>query len=390
MKLSARVERIQPSLTLAITAQAKALRAAGKDVVSFAAGEPDFPTPAPICEAAIEAIRAGHTRYTPVDGIPQLKDAIRERYVREHGLQWDADQVAVTVGGKQALFNLILAGVDHGDGVLIPAPYWVSYPDQVKVAGGEPQFVPTHVEHGFELQPDDLEAAIRPNSKVLILTTPSNPTGAAIGAPALKSIAEICERHGIWIISDEIYEKLVYDDFRHVSIASVSDYAREHTVIVNGASKAYAMTGWRIGYMAGPRDWVRAAVKLQGQSTSNPTSIGQYATIAALNLPAETLETMRTTFERRRNLICGLLNDIDGVNCPVPRGAFYVFPDVSDAISDRFDSSFTFAEQLVEQCHVAVVPGEGFGAPGHIRLSYACSDDDIERGIARIREFLGK
>lgn len=385
--LSRRVEAVAPSLTLAITAKAAALKAAGEDVVGFGAGEPDFDTPEPIKEAAIAAIRAGRTKYTAVDGIAELKTAIAGRIQADHGLSYKASEIAVTVGAKQAIYNLLLAAVNPGDGVLIPAPYWVSYPDMVRLADGEPQIVETRAEDGFVLRPEALDAAIRSNSKILILNAPSNPTGAAMTREDLAAIAEVAVRRNLLVISDEIYDKLVYDGFVQHSIAALPGM-RERTAIVNGVSKTYAMTGWRIGWIAGPEAWVRASVKLQGQSTSNPTSIAQYAAVAALGLGADVLAEMVRVFEERRNRIVGLLNAIPGVQCGTPQGAFYVFPDIREAIAGRWADDNAFADALIQQAKVAVVPGDGFGAPGFMRLSYATSMADIEKGLARIDAFL--
>ncbi len=385
--ISRRVEAVAPSLTLAITAKAAALKAAGEDVVGFGAGEPDFDTPEPIKEAAIRAIREGRTKYTAVDGINELKTAIAERIRGEHGIEVKGPGIAVTVGAKQAIYNLLLAAVNPGDGVLIPAPYWVSYPDMVRLADGEPQIVETRAEDGFVLRPDALEAAIRPNSKILILNAPSNPTGAAMSRDELAAVAEVVKRHNLYVISDEIYDKLVYDGFRQHSIAGLPGMAAR-TAIVNGVSKTYAMTGWRIGWIAGPEAWVRAAVKLQGQSTSNPNSIAQYATLAALALGDDVLVGMVAEFQRRRNRIVELLNAIPGINCRTPQGAFYVFPDIREAISGRWADDDAFADALIQEAKVAVVPGSGFGAPGFMRLSYATSMADIEKGVARIDAFL--
>jgi aspartate aminotransferase len=385
--ISRRVQAVAPSLTLAITAKAAALKAAGEDVVGFGAGEPDFDTPQPIKDAAIRAIQDGRTKYTAVDGIAELKTAIAERIRVEHGISIKAPGIAVTVGAKQAIYNLLLAAVNPGDGVLIPAPYWVSYPDMVRLADGEPQIVETHAEDNFVLRPEALEAAIQPNSKILILNAPSNPTGAAMTQDELAAVAEVALRHNLYVISDEIYDKLVYDGFQQHSIAGLPGMA-ERTAIVNGVSKTYAMTGWRIGWIAGPEAWVRASVKLQGQSTSNPSSISQYATLAALALGADVIQGMVDEFQRRRNRIVELLNAIPGVDCLTPQGAFYVFPDIREAIAGRWADDNAFADALIQEAKVAVVPGSGFGADGFMRLSYATSMEDIEKGVARIDAFL--
>lgn len=386
--LSDRIQRIEPSITLAITAKAGQLRAAGENVLSFGAGEPDFDTPEPIKQAAIRAITEGKTKYTPVDGIPQLKAAIAARLKADHGLEYTADQIVATVGAKQAIFNLLLAAVNPGDGVLIPSPYWVSYPEMVRFCGGEPQFVPTHAEDGFRLRATALAAAIDSRSKILILNSPNNPTGAALEREELEAIAEVVLKHNLWVISDEIYEKLIYDGFRQVSFAAIGPEVAARTVIVNGVSKAYAMTGWRLGYMAGVKTWVQAAAKLQGQSTSNPTSITQWAAVTAFGLDDSVLAPMVSAFRERRDRLVDGLNAIDGIECNRPQGAFYVFPRVEGAMQRLgFATSMDFATGLLEQAKVALVPGEGFGAPGFVRLSYACSMEDIENGIARIAEF---
>ncbi len=388
IELSKRIQQVAPSITLAITAKAKQLKAAGEDVIGFGAGEPDFDTPESVKQAAIEALNQGRTKYTPVDGIPELKDAIRDRIAADHQLSYDYPEIAVTVGAKQAIYNLIQALINPGDGVLIPAPYWVSYPDQVRLADGEPQIVETRFEDGFRLSAQALDDAVKPNSRLLILNSPCNPTGAALGRDALVEIADVVRKHNLLVISDEIYEKLVYDGFRQDSIVAVDPTLKDQTAIVNGMSKAYAMTGWRLGYICGPQEWVRAAVKLQGQSTSNPTSFAQYAGVKALQLDDSEIEAMRDQFETRRNEIVDALNDISGVSCPKPDGAFYVFPSIANAIEGRFENTVDFAAELLNSEKVAVVPGEGFGAPGHIRLSYASGLDEIRSGIQRIKRFI--
>jgi aspartate aminotransferase len=390
ISLSERVGRVAPSLTLAVTARAKELQRQGIRVIAFGAGEPDFPTPEPICEAGIEAIRSGKTRYTPEDGIPELKDAVAEIFYRDFGIRYSREEIAITVGAKQAIFNLLMAVLNPGDGVLIPSPYWVSYPEMVRLLDGEPQIVPTDPETGFRLRREDIEKAINSRTRGIILNSPSNPTGHVMDEEELKAILDLVRERNLWVISDEIYNRLTYDGVKALSPLNLAPDLRDRIAVVNGVSKTYAMTGWRIGYMAGPREWIRASAKVQGQSTSNPTSISQYAALKALALDPAVVERMRATFERRRNLMAQELKKIPGVELPVlPQGAFYLFPRVEKAIERiGLKDDLEFSERLLIEGHVAVVPGVGFGAPGYIRLSYATSEEEIFEGCKRIARFI--
>ncbi len=389
MTLSRRARDLKPSATLAITARAKQLRAEGVDVIGFGAGEPDFPTPEHVVEAAVDAVRAGDTRYTPVGGTPDLKAAVRHRMQADYGLAFGADEVTVSVGAKHTLFNLFLAVVDDGDEVIVPAPYWVSYPEQVRVAGGTPVVVPTREEDGFRMTPEALEDSLGPRTRAVILNSPSNPTGALYRRDDLAALAEVLRSRDVLVVSDDIYQRLVYGGERFAGILDVAPDLRDRVVIVNGVSKAYAMTGWRIGYAAGPAEIVGAMEKLQSQSTSNPTSFVQKAATVALTGPQDCVETMCRAFERRRDLIVDGLNRLPGVHCRTPEGAFYAFPNVS-ALYGRgagqavIGDSFDLARYLLDEARVAVVPGAAFGSDAHCRLSYAASDDQIREGLARM------
>ncbi len=389
MTLSRRARDLKPSATLAITARAKQLRAEGVDVIGFGAGEPDFPTPEHVVEAAVDAVRAGDTRYTPVGGTPELKAAVRHRMQEDYGLAFGTDEVTVSVGAKHTLFNLFLAVVDDGDEVVVPAPYWVSYPEQVRVAGGTPVIVPTREEDGFRMTPEALEAAMGPRTRAVILNSPSNPTGALYRRNDLAGLAEVLRGRDALVVSDDIYQRLVYGGERFTGILDVAPDLRDRVVIVNGVSKAYAMTGWRIGYAAGPAEIVGAMEKLQSQSTSNPTSFVQKAAAVALTGPQDCVETMRRAFERRRSLIVEGLNQLPGVHCRTPEGAFYAFPNVAALFGRRagdtvIGNSFDLARYLLDEARVAVVPGAAFGSDAHCRLSYAASDDQIREGLARL------
>jgi len=384
--LSQRVQALAPSMTMAITAEAKAKKAAGEDVISFSAGEPDFDTPDAIKQAAIEAIQTGRTKYSPVDGLPELKEAIAARMYQDHGMSYEAPEIAVTVGAKQALFNLLLAAVNPGERVLIPAPYWVSYPEMVRVAGGEPVIVETDAEDGFIPRASQI-AARAADAKCLILNSPSNPTGAVIPPSELLKIAEVVREHNLLVITDDIYEKLIYGD-EIKNLVALAPELRESTAVVNGVSKAYAMTGWRIGYVCGLNPWVRAAAKLQGQSTSGAATPAQVAAAAALKVPDEVVETMRQRFERRRDLLLDCLARIEGVHCVAPAGTFYAFVDISAHLGGRWSDDLAFAQALLQDAGIAVVPGAAFGAPGFIRLSFATSETQIETGLQRLANFL--
>jgi aspartate aminotransferase len=384
MQISQRARNAAPSPTLAITARAKRMQAQGIDVVGFGAGEPDFDTPEPIKEAAIAALRNGVTKYTASGGTDELRQAICDKLLRDNGLSYTPRQVLVSVGAKHTLFNIMQAVLDPGDEAIIPAPYWVSYPEQVKLAGGQPVFVEAPEAEGFRVTAAAIARAITPRTRMLILNSPSNPTGAAIRADELRRIADLAVERDLLVVSDEIYEKLTYDGLKHVSIASLGEAIYRRTMTVNGFSKAYSMTGWRLGYVAGDAEIVAAMGRIQDQSTSNPTSFAQPGAVAALTGPQEAVAQMAAAFEQRRNVIVDRLNAVPGMHCVKPDGAFYVFPNVSGLFSDRVPDSDALSEYLLSEAKVAVVPGSGFGAPRHIRLSYATSMDLIEKGVDRI------
>ncbi|MBI4411099.1 MAG: pyridoxal phosphate-dependent aminotransferase [Deltaproteobacteria bacterium] len=392
MKLTQRVQRIKPSPTLAIDAKAKALKAQGIDVVGFGAGEPDFDTPENIKRAAILAIENGFTKYTAVGGIDALKDVLIEKLKKDNGLTYSREEILVSCGGKHSLYNIAQALFEAGDEVIIPAPYWVSYPDQVLLNDAKPVILETTDKTGFKVLPQQLEKAITPKTKAFILNSPSNPTGAAYTKEEQEKLAAIIVKHGILCISDEIYEKVVYDGFRHVSIASLGEEIKKLTITVNGASKVYSMTGWRMGFSAGPKEWISAMTKIQGQVTSNINSITQKACVEAYQGPQDAVVKMVSEFGRRRDTIVGRLNAIPGVTCLKPKGAFYVFPNISSLFGKKTPAgkkiinSAEFASYLLENHKVAVVSGEGFGAEGFIRLSYATSMENIQKGLDRIEE----
>jgi aspartate/methionine/tyrosine aminotransferase len=393
--LSERANRIALSPTLRINARATQMRGQGIDVVDFSVGEPDFPTPEVVKRAAKAALDANFTKYTANDGIPDLKQAICGKLERDNGLAYSPDEVIVSAGAKNSLFNVAMALYDEGDDILIPAPYWVSYPDQVKLAKANPVVVPTREEDGFRLQARDLAAAITPNTKAIILNYPCNPTGATYTREQLEEIADVCVREQIWVISDEIYEKLIYDGQRFVSIASVNDKIKKLTVVINGFSKAFSMTGWRLGYAAGPREIVAACSKIQSHNTSNATSFVQKAAVTALAECDMDVERMRQEFERRRNAIVYRLRSLPEVSCASPSGAFYVMPNVTRYLDREFGgapirNTYGLAYYLLKEAHVAVVPGEAFGTPAHVRISFATAMDRIEEGCRRIREALAR
>jgi aspartate aminotransferase len=395
MKLARRVGRIQPSPTLAMAARAKALAAQGIDVIDFGVGEPDFDTPDSIKDAAIAAIRAGFTKYTPPSGTEELKRAIIARLEADQGLRYQPNEVVVSCGAKHTLYNLAQALFEEGDEVIIPAPYWVSYPDQVLLNDATPVFVPTTAAEGFILDPKRLESAITPRSKALILNSPSNPTGAGYTNAQLERIADVALRHRLIVISDEIYGQIVYDGYRHVSIASLSPEMKAGTVVVDGVSKTYAMTGWRIGYAAGPAALMTAVGTMQSQSTSNPASISQKAAVAALTGPRASVERMVTEFATRRDEMVRRLSAIPGVTCFRPQGAFYAFPHVGSYYGKRAGAttvkdSNDLATYLLDEGRIAVVAGAGFGADGHVRLSYATSMEKIRTGLDRMTAALAK
>ncbi len=393
--LSERARKIKPSPTLAIDSKAKALKSEGIDVINFGVGEPDFDTPENIKEAAIKAIRDGFTKYTPVGGIDKLKDAIIEKFIRDNNVHYSREEIIVSCGAKHSLYNIAQALFGPGDEVIIPTPYWVSYPDQVLLNDATPVFAKTKEKDGFILSPEKLESLITEKTKALILNSPSNPTGLTYDRGSLERIAEVCIRRGIYIISDEIYEKLVYAGTSHVSIASIDKEIKERTIVVNGLSKSHAMTGWRIGFAAGPKEIIKAMTNIQSQSTSNPNSIAQMAAVEALSGPQESVQRMVEEFDRRRRFMIAGLNSIDGVSCLTPNGAFYAFPNISSFFGKscegiRISGSSDLALYLLERASVALVSGEAFGEANNIRLSYATSMENIEKGIERIRDALMK
>lgn len=385
LRLAARAGLLHPSPTLGITARAKAMKAAGQDVISLAAGEPDFATPQAVCEAAIKAIKDGYTKYTPTAGAPELRQAIVRKLARENGVDAKPEQIIVSCGAKHSLFNIAMTVLEPGDEAIVFSPFWMTYGDQIRIAGGRPVAVATRAEHGFEPDLDDLRRAITPKTRMVLINSPSNPTGAAYSAETLHGIAEIADRHGLWIVSDEIYEHLVYDG-PHASMLSVDPNLRDRIIYVGGCSKSYAMTGWRIGFAYAPLPVARAMSNLQDQVTSNATSVAQMAAVAAFDLPAKEVDAMRAEFRLRRDLIVGLLNETPGVKCGTPKGAFYAFPDVSDHLNGKSDMEL--AERLLDKAGVATIPGSVFEGAGHLRLSYAASQEDIRRGLSRIAEVL--
>jgi aspartate aminotransferase len=387
MKLSRRVLGMSPSPTMAITSKAKEMRAKGIDVIGFGAGEPDFDTPQHVKEAAIKAINEGFTKYTPPAGILELREAVAEKLKKENGIDYEPSQVVITDGAKQALFSLMLSVIDEGDEVIIPAPYWVTYPEQVKFAGGRPVFVETKEENNFSLTLQDIEPAVTPKTKMLILCTPNNPTGSVIDRNELERIGKFCAERGILIASDECYEKLTYDGFKHTSIASISEEIKSVTVTINALSKAFSMTGWRVGYAAGPKEIIDAMVKINSQSISNVNSIAQKAAVAALRGPQDFLNEWLSAFDERRRYMVEKLNEIPGVKCLLPKGAFYAFPNVKELLKMAgLKDDFALADYLLEKAKIAVVPGTAFGMPGYLRLSYATSMDNIKEGLRRFYE----
>ncbi len=392
--LSDRLNRIKPSPTIAMTTRAAELRAEGRDIIGLSAGEPDFDTPAHICVAAKAAIDAGHTRYTAVDGTPSLKRAICDKFARENGLDYTPSQITVGTGGKQILFNALMATVNDGDEVIIPAPYWVSYPDMVRLAGGTPVIVECGQDQGFRLTPKALEAAITPRTRWLILNSPSNPSGAGYDLAAMQALTDVLLRHPqVWCLADDIYEHLVFDGFKFVTPAQVEPRLKDRVLTMNGVSKAYAMTGWRIGYGAAPEPLIKAMAKLQSQSTSNPCSISQYAAEAALTGPQDYIAESRTVFQRRRDLVVAGLNACPGIDCPLPQGAFYVYPSIAgligrtSAAGAAITDDEAFANALLDETGVAVVFGAAFGLSPHFRISYATSDAQLAEAVSRIQRF---
>ena len=392
MALADRLKTLAPSATLAVQAKAKELRARGVDVISFGAGEPDFDTPQRIKDAGVEAMRRGQTKYTEVGGVPELRAAICGKLKRDNGLDYTPAQITVNVGGKHTLFNAIVATVDAGDDVIVPAPYWVSYPDVVQFAGGTPVFIECGPDQHYKLRPEQLEAAITPRTKWLILNSPSNPTGAAYSADELKALGAVLERHPhVWVFADDMYEHITYDDFAFATIAEVCPALYDRTLTVNGCSKAYAMTGWRIGFAGGPAPLIKAIAKLQSQSTSNPCSIAQAAATAALNGDQSFLKERAAAFQSRRDLVVSMLNQINGMSCPVPEGAFYVYPEFAGLIGKQtpsgqaIDSDSALVAYLLEDARVAAVPGVAFGLSPAMRISYATSEDLLTAACERIQ-----
>jgi aspartate aminotransferase len=390
MWLAHRVQTIQPSPTLAIEAKAKALKAQGVDIISFGAGEPDFDTPENIKQAAITAIQNGFTKYCPVTGTPDLKQAIIEKFQQDNNLSYSPDEIIVSCGAKHSLYNLFQAVFSKGDEVLVPAPYWVSYPDMAALAGAKATIIPTKQAAGFKVTAAQLAAAAGKRTKAVVINSPSNPTGSTYTAAELEALGRVCIEKNLLIISDEIYEKLVYDGSTAPSIASLLPEIKERTVVVNGVSKSYAMTGWRIGYAAGPKEIICAMGTIQSQSTSNPTSISLKAATEALRGSQDSVATMRAEFQKRRDYVVGRLNAIPGITCLTPQGAFYVFPRVRKLLGKSFSgtpiaTSALLAEYLLDTAKIATVPGEAFGAPGYLRLSYASALQQLTTGLDRLQ-----
>ncbi len=382
--LSDRTKLIAPSMTFAIDAKAKALTAQGIDVCNFGVGEPDFVTPANVREAAKAALDAGQTKYSQTAGLPRLRSLVAEKLNRENNLPYTPNQVMISTGGKQALYNVMLAILGPGDEALIPVPYWVSYTEIVKLAGATPVLLPTSEATEFRITPEQLAAAITPRTRMLLLNSPSNPTGSVYTPEEIAALAEVIVAHGIAVVSDEIYEKLLYDGLRHLSIGSLSEEIFDLTLTCNGFSKAYAATGWRLGYAAGPKHVIEAAIDIQSHTTSGPNTFAQYGGIAALEESQESIEVMRVAFERRRDLMYAGVSAIPGLVCPKPQGAFYLFPNISATGLD----SITFCARLLEQEHLALVPGIAFGMDTNVRLSYAADVETIEKGVERLARFM--
>ncbi len=392
--IAKRLSAVKPSPTLAVTTKAKELKAQGVDVVDLGVGEPDFPTPKHICDAAKAALDRGETKYVPVAGTLAFRQAICGKLKRENNLDYTPDEITVNCGGKGTLYNLFIATVDEGDEVVIPAPYWVSYPDMVRLAGGTPVFVTGHEENGFKITPDDLEKAITPKTKWFVLNSPSNPSGAAYSREELRALADVLARHeNVWIVSDEIYEHIVYDGFKSCSIAAVAPELKNRTLTVNGLSKSFSMTGWRVGYAAGPVEVIKAMNKVQSQSTSHAVSFCQSAGVVALNSPMDFLAERNATFKARRDMVAAKLNAVKGMSCRTPEGAFYLYPSVAGCIGKKtpdgkvIENDTDFASALLEAEGVAVVPGVAFGLSPYFRLSYATSTEALEKACERIKRF---
>ncbi|OEU86220.1 aspartate aminotransferase [Streptomyces abyssalis] len=395
-RVSARVGSISESATLAVDAKAKALKAAGRPVIGFGAGEPDFPTPDYIVDAAAEACRdTRNHRYTPAGGLPELKAAIAEKTLRDSGYEIDPAQVLVTNGGKQAIYESFAAVLDPGDEVIVPAPYWTTYPESIRLAGGVPVPVTADETTDYLVSVEQLEAARTDRTKMVVFVSPSNPTGAVYPAAQVEAVGKWAVEHGLWVLTDEIYEHLVYGDAVFTSLPAAVPELRDKCVVVNGVAKTYAMTGWRVGWIIGPKDVVKAATNLQSHATSNVSNVAQVAAVAAVSGDLEAVAAMRTAFDRRRRTIVRMLNEIDGVVCPEPEGAFYVYPSVKGLLGKeirgrRPASSVELAELILEEVEVAVVPGEAFGTPGYLRLSYALGDEDLAEGVSRMQKLLGE
>jgi aspartate/methionine/tyrosine aminotransferase len=393
--VSRRVAAIEESATLAVDARAKALKAAGEDVIGFGAGEPDFPTPEHVVTVAAEAcLSPRNHHYTPAGGLPELREAVAAKTGRDSGWRITAASVLVTNGAKHALYNAFATLLDPGDEVLVPSPYWVTYPEVIRLAGGVPVVVPTDETTGFRATPESLEAARTPRTKVLLFVSPSNPTGAVYPEHEVEALGRWAVEHGLWVVTDEIYEHLVYGDHRFSSMPVVVPEVAERCVMINGVSKSYAMTGWRVGWMVAPPDVVKAAANLQSHATSNVANVSQIAAMAALTGDQECVHTMREAFDRRRRTMFERLSAIPGVTCPEPEGAFYAFPRMTDVLGRdlggrRPTSTLELAEVVLDQAKVAIVPGEAFGAPGYVRLSYALGDTQLEEGVARLAKLLG-
>ena len=392
--VSAAVAAITPSATVATDAKAKALRAAGEPVIGFGAGEPDFPTPPHIVEAAVQACRDQRNhRYSPAPGLPELREAVAAKTLRDSGLEVSPQQVIITAGGKHAVYNALMTLLDPGDEVILPAPYWTTYPEPVALVGARPVVVRTGVDGGYRVTVEQLEAARTDRTKMLIFVSPSNPTGTVYPPAEIEAIGNWAATHGIWVLTDEIYEHLTYDDHRHVSLPVVAPAAAERCVVINGVAKTYAMTGWRVGWMIAPRPVAAATAALQSHQTSNVANVSQRAALAAVSGPLDAVAEMRAHFDRRRRTMHGLLSGIPGVNCPLPQGAFYAFPSLAGVLERpvggrRVGSSLELADLLLSEAKVAVVAGEAFDAPGCMRLSFALSDDDLAEGVGRIVDFL--
>lgn len=392
--IAKRLSAVKPSPTLAVTTKAKELKAQGVDVVDLGVGEPDFPTPKHICDAAKAALDRGETKYVPVAGTLAFRQAICGKLKRENNLDYTPDEITVNCGGKGTLYNLFIATVDEGDEVVIPAPYWVSYPDMVRLAGGTPVFVTGYEENGFKITPDDLEKAITPKTKWFVLNSPSNPSGAAYSREELRALADVLARHeNVWIVSDEIYEHIVYDGFKSYSVAAVAPELKNRTLTVNGLSKSFSMTGWRVGYAAGPVEVIKAMNKVQSQSTSHAVSFCQSAGVVALNSPMDFLAERNATFKARRDMVAAKLNAVKGMSCRTPEGAFYLYPSVAGCIGKKtpdgkvIENDTDFASALLEAEGVAVVPGVAFGLSPYFRLSYATSTEALEKACERIKRF---